>query len=217
MLPPEEAIVIEGALGMAGGADTPAPAGQNESLSAASLRKSIEVLEAQRKGALYQAYAPALSLSWNTSPMYAASPLSGDRAWADSGQFTVAISFNLDNFLPGSVAKEQAASLNDAIAGQQSLLKESLLNSRSHTEQLRRNISQSLETIKTLALNVILAEETYAMYEESYRQGAADLQSLRSARDSLSLAQNHVLEEQYNLASAVLDLEKELNIPFGSL
>jgi hypothetical protein len=55
------------------------------------------------------------------------------------------------------------------------------------------------------------------MYEEAYRQGTADFQSLRSARDGLSFAQNSVLEEQYHLASAILELEKELDVPFGSL
>jgi outer membrane protein TolC len=55
------------------------------------------------------------------------------------------------------------------------------------------------------------------MYEEAYRQGTADFQSLRSARDSLSSAQNSVLEERYNLAAAILELEKELDVPFGSL
>jgi hypothetical protein len=55
------------------------------------------------------------------------------------------------------------------------------------------------------------------MYEESYRNGTEDLQNLRAAQDSLALAQNRLLEEQYNRALAVLELELELNIPFGSL
>jgi outer membrane protein TolC len=91
------------------------------------------------------------------------------------------------------------------------------MNSRPAVRLLERNILQSIKTIDTLVLNVTLAEETRKMYEEAYRQGTADFQSLRSARDGLSLAQNSVLEERYNLASAVLELEKELALPFGSL
>jgi outer membrane protein TolC len=190
---------------------------QHEPLAIATVRQSLELMETQRKALLNQTYAPVLSLSWNTSPRYSASAVSGDKAWVDNGQFTIALSFNLDNVAPWSPAREKIAALNDSIANQQSVLQETLLNSRNSLERLRRNITQSLENIETLHLTVTLADETYKMYEESYRKGAADLQSLRSAQDSLSLAQNRVLEEQYNLTAAILELEKELNVPFGSL
>jgi outer membrane protein TolC len=75
-------------------------------------------------------------------------------------------------------------------------------------------ILQSLEAIE---LNVELAQSMYAQYEDAYRRGVTDYQSLRGAGDSLDQANNRLLQEQYNLVSAMLDLEKELNIPFGSL
>ena len=62
-----------------------------------------------------------------------------------------------------------------------------------------------------------LARETYEMWTQAYRQGSADLQQLRSAADSLTEAENRLRQEQYNLLAAMLDLEKSLNIPFGSL
>jgi outer membrane protein TolC len=133
------------------------------------------------------------------------------------GRFSITLSLMLDNFLPWSPAKERIDSLRDNIAVQKSLLQETLMNSRNAVRQLERNIAQSVETLETLALNVTLAEETRAMYEEAYRQGTSDFQSLRSARDGLSFAQNSVLEERYNLAAAILELEKELAVPFGSL
>jgi outer membrane protein TolC len=68
-----------------------------------------------------------------------------------------------------------------------------------------------------MKLNVELAQSTYQMYEDSFRRGAVDYQRLRSAGDSLEQAKNRLLQEQYNLVSALLDLEKELNIPFGTL
>jgi outer membrane protein TolC len=209
MIPPEETIALQGSLENAGPGLPSDPLRENSSII--SLRRSLELLEVQLKSAKNQAYTPTLSLSWNTSPMYS------NKAWMDNGQFAIALSFNLDNLLPWSPAREQIAALNDSIANQQSVLQETLLNSRNSVEFLRRNIAQSLENIETLRLNILLAEETYKMHEESYQRGAADLQSLRSAQDSLSLAQNRLLEEQYNLALSVLELEKEANIPFGSL
>jgi outer membrane protein TolC len=55
------------------------------------------------------------------------------------------------------------------------------------------------------------------MIEDAYKRGAADYQRLRNAGDSIAQAKNQLLQEQYNLISTLLDLEKELNIPFGTL
>jgi outer membrane protein TolC len=210
MIPEEEAIILNGSLDFSIGA---MPVSQNrESLSAVLLRKSIEVLETQRRAARTRAYAPVLNFSWEASPLYS------NNDWMDpDGRFSITLSLMLDNFFPWSPAKEQIDSLRDSIAVQKSLLRETLMNSRNAVRQLERNIAQSAETLKTLALNVTLAEETREMYEEAYRQGTSDFQSLRSARDSLSFAQNSVLEEQYNLAAAILELEKELAVPFGRI
>jgi hypothetical protein len=51
----------------------------------------------------------------------------------------------------------------------------------------------------------------------SYRHGTSDLQQLRGAADSLSQTRNQLHQEYYTLIAASLDLEKELNVPFGSL
>jgi outer membrane protein TolC len=63
-------------------------------------------------------------------------------------------------------------------------------------------------------LNVELAESTYVMYGEAYRQGAADYRSLRNAGDSLLQAKYQVQQEYYNFIAAALDLNKELNRDF---
>jgi outer membrane protein TolC len=213
MLPEEEVLTLNGSLDFLLDFSTGGMTSQNrESLSIRFLRKSIEVLETQRKAARTHAYAPVLNLAWDASPLYSS------EAWTDpNSQVSLTLSFALDNLFPWSAAKEQIDSLHDSIAVQQSLLRETAMNSRNAARQLERNIAQSIETIETLALNVTLAEETREMYEEAYRQGRSDFQSLRSARDGLSSAQISVLEERYNLAAAILELEKELDLPFGSL
>jgi outer membrane protein TolC len=145
-----------------------------------------------------------------------------DRAkeWTDSpqgSQFSIMFSMKLDNFFPWSPAKEQIDSFNDSIAKQQNLLQESALNHQNTLHRLNRSIIQTADTIENMHLNVTLAEETYNSYEAAYNRGAADFQNVNTARDNLSAAQNRLLSEQYSLALAILELEKELNIPFGSL
>jgi outer membrane protein TolC len=209
MIPPEETITLRGSLEEF--SDLPRATYSGEAPRIAALRKSIESLVIQRRTARANAYAPTLTLEWSSLPLY------NSHEWIDSnGQFSLGLSFKLDNFLPGSPGREQIDALSDAIALQQNLLRETILDSRNAIRQLERNIVRSLEIIETLGLNLTLAEETNRMYEEAYRNGTTDLQSVYSARDNVSLAQNKLLSERYNLVSAILELEKELNVPFGN-
>jgi outer membrane protein TolC len=209
-IPGEQAVVLSGTLQYEGG--IPDETARGESFETAALRKNIKSLEAQRNAARSGAYTPSLRLSWNSTPLYN----TGQGRWNDnSGAFTIGLSLNLDNFLPWSSAKTQIDSLSDSIRSAAIQLDETTRNGESRAAQYRRTIEQTRETIAALRLNVELARTAYAMCEEAYRNGAADYQKLRDAGDSLMQAQNRVSQEQYNLISAVLDLEKELNIPFG--
>jgi outer membrane protein TolC len=215
MIPREEKITLEGnLLNFTVAEYDRSSIPSSESLSTGTLRKNIEVLEAQKNSAQTNAYAPSLNVSWSATPLYSDSA----EKWTDSsGQLSISLSLKLDNFLPWSSAKEQIDTINDNIAKQESLLQESALNHQNALYKLRRNITQSLNTIETLNLNITLAEETYASYEESYRRGASDFQTLNTARDNVQTARNKLLSEQYNLSLTILELEKETNIPFGTL
>jgi outer membrane protein TolC len=215
-IPLETALTLRGTLDEAlngnPGADAPPPSGGGETLETAALLKSIETLEAQRNAARNGAYIPGLRLSWSGAPLYA------NEEWHDnSGSFSISLGINLDNFLPWSAAKTQIEDLNGSIGAARLQLDEARRNQESRIAGYRRTLEKTRETIEALKLNVELAQSAYALYEEAYRKGAADYQRLRDAGDSLSRAQNQVQQEQYNLVSALLDLEKELNLPFGSL
>jgi outer membrane protein TolC len=185
---------------------------QGDSLEVSAILKSIETLEIQRSAAWNGAYTPSLRLSWNSMPLYV------NDEWRDnSGSLSVTLSINLDNFLPWSSTKTQIDSINDNISLAQIRLKESLRNRENKITQLVRTIEKTGETIEILKLNVELAGTTYDQYVVAYRNGAIDYQRLRDTADSLLQAQNQVRQEQYNHISSILDLEKELNIPYGTL
>jgi outer membrane protein TolC len=208
-IPRERSISLSGTLDYVG---DPNQIPRGESLESAVLLKSIENLEIQRRAAWNGAYLPSLRLSWNSTTLYT------NDTWNDNaGSFSVSLGINIDNFLPWSTAKTQIDDLNDRMSAAQMQLAESQQNQESRIAQYRRTIEKSIETIEALKLNVELARTTYELYEEAYRKGAADYQRLRDAGDSLLQAQNQVQQEQYNLIAAVLDLEKELNVPLGSI
>jgi outer membrane protein TolC len=206
----ETELVLQGSLEYADGVvtDKGSRAASREALEIAALRQGITVLEARRKAAWHETYIPGLRLSWNANSLYR------NESWNDSGSFSITLGINLDSFFPWSAAKTQLDVLDDSIRSSQLQLAESLRGREDRIRRYERTVNQTLETIEALVLNVELAESAYTMYEESYRQGATDYQSLRNAGDSLLQAKNQVQQEYYNLIAAVLDLEKELNIAF---
>jgi outer membrane protein len=213
MIPPEENIILQGDLRTLsvteayGQTETP-----GASLSIGVLQKTISSLEVQHRGLRISSYAPSLGFSWDAYPGYNGKT----NDWTDGGQFSITLSMSLDSFFPWSRTKEQIDSVEDRIALQRNLLQETIMSHRNTVQTLRRNITQSGDAIETLRLNVTLAEETRRTYEDAYRRGAVDLQSLYSARNNIQLAENQLLSEQYNLAAALLELEKELAVPFGT-
>ena len=217
MIPMETIVSLQGDLGKFTVEDQYAnQIGYSESMQMSALRQSIAVIEAQQKAAQLRNFAPTLNLSWNSTTLYR--DQMGEMDWRDTnGQFSITLSFKLDNYLPWSPAREQINSLNDAINRQQSLLAEASMNHQSNIQKLLRDISRSEETLETLRLNILLAEETLRMFEDSYRSGAVDLHTLNNTRDNLRAIQNRFLSEQFNLLSSILELERELNLPFGSI
>jgi len=183
------------------------------SLEALRLMQSIRSMEAQRNTIRNNAYIPSLRLSWTSTPLYNIQ----NKSWSDNGSFSITLGFNIDNFFPWSSAKTQIDNLNDNISSAQIQLSDSLRNRDNRINQYLRNIEKIFESIDAITLNVDLAQRTYEMTEDAYNRGAADYQRLRNAGDSINQAKNHLFQEQYNLISTLLDLEKELNIPFGTL
>jgi len=214
-LPIETAIKLDGSLSaVTVASDGIQPAGQG--LEEARLAQSIRSMEAQRNTIRNSAYIPSLRMSWNSTPLYIDTP--AGRSWNDTGgSFSVSLGWSLDSFLPWSNAKTQMDSLNDGIRATQIQLADTVRSRENRINQNIRTVERILESLEAMQLNVELARTTYEMIEDAYRRGAADFQRLRSAGDSLAQAENRLLQEEFNLISAILDLERELNIPFGTL
>jgi len=213
-IPAETTIKLEGNFtGEITGDISSANTGSGDSLEALRLLQSIRSMEAQRNAVRNNAYIPSLRLSWSSNPAYNIQ----NEVWNDSGSFSVSLGFNVDNFLPWSGAKTQIDTLDDNIRAAIIQLTEITRNRDNRINQNIRTVLKISESLDAINLNIELAQSTYDIYEESYKRGAADYQRLRNASDSIAQAKNRLLQEQYNLVSTLLDLEKELNIPFGTL
>jgi len=220
-IPAETVVILDGNLtafggladGTAGNFSAANVSPGADSLEVSRLLTSIRSMEAQRNAVRNSAYIPTLRLSWTSAPMYNLQ----NEYWLDSGSFSVTLGFNVDNFLPWSNVRTQIQTLNDNIRSAEMQLTDTVRNRENRINQHIRTIERILESLEAIKLNVELAQSTYQMIEDAFRRGAADYQRLRGAGDSLEQSRNRLLQEQYNLISALLDLEKEMNVPFGSL
>jgi len=188
-------------------------AGYAESMEASRLLQSIRSMTAQKNAVRNSAYLPSLRLSWTSTPVYNLQ----HGYWIDNGSFSISLGMSLDSLFPWSSARTQIQTINDNIRSAEIQLTEIMRNRENRINQNIRTVDRIMESLEAMQLNVELAQSTYEMIEDAYRRGAADYQRLQGAGDSLAMARNRLLQEQFNLVSALLDLEKELNIPFGSL
>lgn len=215
-IPTETTLRLDGSLSIEINRDfSPERNSPSQSLEVARLVNSIHSMEAQRSVIRNSVFVPSLRLAWASTPVFANTP--AGRSWNDSGSFTVSLGMSLDSFLPWSNAKTQIDNINDGIRASQIQLNDTIRNKENRISQNIRTIEGILESLEAMKLNVELAQSTYEMIGDAFARGAVDFQRLRGAGDSLAMAQNRLLQEQFNLASALLDLERELNIPFGTL
>jgi len=188
-------------------------AGRAESIEVSRLLQSIRSMTAQKNAVRNSAYIPSLRLSWSSTPIYNLQ----HKYWLDNGSFSISLGMSVDSFFPWSNARTQIQTIDDNIRSAEIQLTEITRNRDNRINQNIRTVERIMESLEAMQLNVELAQSTYEMIEDAYRRGAADYQRLQSAGDSLAMARNRLLQEQFNLVSALLDLEKELNVPFGTL
>jgi outer membrane protein TolC len=187
--------------------------GNVESIEVSRLLQSIRSMTAQRNSIRNSAYVPSLRLSWSSTPIYNLQ----HEYWLDNGSFSISLGMSLDSFLAWSNVRTQIQTIDDNIHSAEIQLTEIIQNRDNRINQNIRTVERIMESLESMQLNVELAQSTYEMIEDAYRRGAADYQRLQGAGDSLAMARNRLLQEQFNLISALLDLEKELNVPFGTL
>ena len=187
-------------------------------LEVSMLLASIRSMEAQRNTIRNGAHVPSLRLSWDSTPLYIHDGSWNNGNWIDgSGSFTISLGLSLDSFFPWSNTRTQIAAINDNIRATEIQVTETLRNRENRINQNVRTVVNILESLGAIELNVELAQSTYEMIADAFRTGAADYQRLRNAGDGLAQARHRLLQEQFNLAIALLDIERELNIPFGTL
>ncbi len=215
-LPLDQALVLEGSLETAVEktldlskvrTDTVSPSERQAALNIEATKYSLAAQQAS-------SWLPTATLGWTYSP---AISLQDGAKWADSGALTLRLSYSLDSFIPWTTSKEKLTEAEESVRSAESQLQETRTNSALTRQNDLRQIQQAIQSLQTQALNVELAQKTYDLSLEAYKRGTKDLLSLQNTEGDLNQARYDLLAQRYSLISTVLNLEYELDVPFGTL
>lgn len=187
---------------------------EQKSATITSIEKQIEIAETSLTATKFSAYGPSLSASWSYAPSASTSDMS---TWKDGGSLSVGASIPLDGWLPWSSSALNIASKKDTIETLKLQLEDAKTTFAASTQNSLRKVTQSKARIAQRKASIDLAQKTYDMTLTAYNHGTKDLLSLQSASDSLFSAKVNLKSEAYTLASAILDLENTIGVPFGTL
>ncbi len=189
--------------------------GADESPDVREAQLSLRSAQLSLDSTRLSSWLPTTTLSWSAQP---SRTLTSSSKWADTtGALSLSLSYSLDSFFWWTTKSSDVATAEDTVKTSRSELDETKTNSALTRENDVRLIRQAVESLTTQRLNLALAQKTYDLTRDAYQRGTKDLLTLQNSEGDLNQAHYDLLSQRYSLISAVIDLEYELNLPFGTL
>lgn len=177
--------------------------------SVESLDNTIKLQESSRLPSLVVSYSadPTVSTLFDSSTDIT----KGDSWEQRSGMLMFMLRWQLDTLIPGLSTATAIDNLKDQKAQLQLGLDQAKTAAQMEIINLVNRIKKSADSLKTLALNVELAQQAYKQTDDAYRAGNQTLADVQDADVQQQAALFQVLNEQLTLANNLLDLEYALN------
>ena len=217
-LPPGSEIVLEGNINpetQSFDADELVEQYLGNRFDLALLEQNRLMLETSLRATQIQRFTPSIALSQTYSPRLS----SIEDSWTDtgnwtdsSGAFSVTVLFNIMEMFPFSSSGVKAADTRDQIEKLNLAFNQLADNAEIEVRDLVKKLDKSRAAITAMELNVSMAEKAFTLTEQAYRAGIKEYLDLKDAENMLVEARVGVLLEKFNYLSALLDLEKALNI-----
>jgi outer membrane protein TolC len=177
-----------------------------------SRRQEIErltLVEKQRSG---NSRAPSLNLGaqWQGGSSAAGGGLTGDFSDRLSGSLTLNIP--LDGWIPGTKTNQAIRTANADIEKARLSLKDAENEAMQSIRSLATNLRNSWGTIELAQLSMQLAERTYQLAEQGFRNGAVEFLTLEDNRNKMTEARQRLLDDRLAYKKMMLELSSALNI-----
>lgn len=171
-----------------------------------SAQLTIEQIGNEKGRRISEYWTPTFTAAYEYAPAYN-DPFGGSGTWNNySGGLTLWLNLPLDGLIPGTASNLAVRELNDANDAAELRLADTIQAGAIEIESAVRNLNKSSSTLRSLELNVQLAEESYDLVSRSYDVGEADYLQVQTADDDMNTARLQLLNERFNYASALQDL-----------
>lgn len=190
------------------------------SLDIKNLDATISSLKDNLSAINLSSYTPALALNYSLQPALIYG-LDFDRYtdadnWNDSNSFSITLAWNLTNLLPWSSNRQNAKNIESNIKKLELSREMAVENQKVEVRKAVDTLTQARQQIDAMGRNIKLAQRSYEMTMRSYRNGTTELLDVRDAESQLDQAKLGLANQKFNYISALLDLEKTLNINLTS-
>jgi outer membrane protein TolC len=177
-----------------------------------SRRQEIErliLVEKQRSG---NSRTPSINLgaSWQGGSSTTGGGLTGDFSDRLSGSLTLNIP--LDGWIPGTKTNQAIRTANADIEKAQLSLKDTEHEAMQSIRSLATSLRNSWGTIELAQLSMQLAERTYELAEQGFRNGAVEFLTLEDNRNKMTEARQRLLDDRLAYKKMMLELSSALNI-----
>lgn len=190
------------------------------SLDIKNLDATISSLKDNLSAINLSSYTPALALNYSLQPALIYG-LDFDRYtdadnWNDSNSFSITLAWNLTNLLPWSSNRQNAKNIESNLKKLELSREMAVENQKVEVRKAVDTLTQARQQIDAMGRNIKLAQRSYEMTMRSYRNGTTELLDVRDAESQLDQAKLGLANQKFNYISALLDLEKTLNINLTS-
>ena len=177
-----------------------------------SRRQEIErliLLERQRAGS---GRTPSLSLGaqWQGGSSAAGGGAGGDFSDRLSGSLTLNIP--LDGWIPGTKTDQSIRAANADIEKARLSLREAENEAIQSIRSLATGLGNSWGSIEIAQLSMQLAERTYELAEQGFRNGTVEFLALEDSRNKMTGARQRLLDDRLAYKKMLLELSSALNI-----
>lgn len=192
----------------------------DSSLDIKNLDATISSLKDNLSAINLSSYTPALALNYSLQPALIYG-LDFDRYtdadnWNDSNSFSITLAWNLTNLLPWSSNRQNAKNIESNIKKLELSREMAVENQKVEVRKAVDTLTQARQQIDAMGRNIKLAQRSYEMTMRSFRNGTTELLDVRDAESQLDQAKLGLANQKFNYISALLDLEKTLNINLTS-
>ena len=190
------------------------------SLDIKNLDATISSLKDNLSAINLSSYTPSLALNYSLQPALIYG-LDFDRYtdadnWNDSNSFSITLAWNLTNLLPWSSNRQNAKNIESNLKKLELSREMAVENQKVEVRKAVDTLTQARQQIDAMGRNIKLAQRSYEMTMRSYRNGTTELLDVRDAESQLDQAKLGLANQKFNYISALLDLEKTLNINLTS-